>query len=82
MEPAESDALLRHLYAQAHTPEFQVRYRWAEGTVAFWDNRATQHYAVGDYAPARPGRRARGDRGRSARSELRSRSERHSVLLG
>ncbi len=51
MEPAESDALLRHLFAQAHTPEFQVRYRWAEGTVAFWDNRATQHYAVGDYHP-------------------------------
>jgi taurine dioxygenase len=49
MAPAESDALLRHLFAQAHTPEFQVRYRWAEGTVAFWDNRATQHYAVGDY---------------------------------
>lgn len=49
MDPAESDALLRHLYAQAHTPEFQVRHRWAEGTVAFWDNRATQHYAVGDY---------------------------------
>lgn len=49
MEQAESDALLRHLFAQAHTPEYQVRYRWAEGTVAFWDNRATQHYAVGDY---------------------------------
>ena len=51
MEQAESDALLRHLFAQAHTPEFQVRYRWTEGTVAFWDNRATQHYAVGDYHP-------------------------------
>ncbi|WP_372460567.1 TauD/TfdA dioxygenase family protein [Actinomycetospora soli] len=49
MERAESDALLRHLFATAHTPEYQVRYRWAEGTVAFWDNRATQHYAVGDY---------------------------------
>ncbi len=51
MEQAESDALLRHLFAQAHTPEFQVRYRWAEGTLAFWDNRATQHYAVADYHP-------------------------------
>jgi taurine dioxygenase len=49
MEQAESDALLRHLFAQAHTPEYQVRYRWTEGTVAFWDNRSTQHYAVGDY---------------------------------
>ncbi|MEJ2867295.1 TauD/TfdA family dioxygenase [Actinomycetospora sp. OC33-EN08] len=49
MEQAESDALLRHLFAQAHVPEYQVRYRWTEGTVTFWDNRATQHYAVGDY---------------------------------
>ena len=49
MDQDASDALLRHLCAQAHTPEFQVRYRWTEGTVAFWDNRATQHYAVGDY---------------------------------
>jgi taurine dioxygenase len=48
---AESDAMLRHLFAQAHVPEFQVRYRWRAGTVAFWDNRATQHYAVGDYHP-------------------------------
>ena len=51
MEPMESDALLRHLCAQAHVPEYQVRYRWRPGTVAFWDNRATQHYAVGDYHP-------------------------------
>ncbi|MEQ3554410.1 TauD/TfdA family dioxygenase [Pseudonocardia nematodicida] len=51
MERSESDELLRHLFAQAHVPEYQVRYRWAEGTVAFWDNRATQHYAVGDYHP-------------------------------
>lgn len=51
MEPAESDALLRHLYAQAHVPEYQVRVRWEPGSVAFWDNRATQHYAVGDYHP-------------------------------
>lgn len=51
LPPAESDALLRHLFAQAHVPEFQVRHRWSEGTLAFWDNRATQHYAVADYDP-------------------------------
>lgn len=51
MPREESDTLLRHLFAQAHVPEYQVRYRWTEGTVAFWDNRATQHYAVGDYHP-------------------------------
>ena len=51
LEPTESEALLKHLYAQAHVPEYQVRYHWEPGTVAFWDNRATQHYAVGDYHP-------------------------------
>jgi len=48
----ESDWLLEHLYAQASIPEYQVRFRWRENSIAFWDNRACQHYAVGDYAPA------------------------------
>ncbi|GHF52568.1 taurine dioxygenase [Amycolatopsis bartoniae] len=51
LERDESDELLRLLFAQAHVPEFQVRFRWTENAVAFWDNRATQHYAVNDYAP-------------------------------
>ncbi|MBK3590393.1 TauD/TfdA family dioxygenase, partial [Streptomyces sp. MBT57] len=37
----ESDRLLRLLFQQAHAPEFQVRYSWRAGDVAFWDNRAT-----------------------------------------
>lgn len=45
--------LLDHLFAQAKYPEYQVRLRWRQDTIAFWDNRATQHYAVQDYAPAR-----------------------------
>ncbi|MGW2261202.1 TauD/TfdA dioxygenase family protein [Streptomyces sp. NPDC001780] len=49
----ESDRLLRLLFQQAHVPEFQVRFRWQAGDIAFWDNRATQHYAVNDYAPHR-----------------------------
>lgn len=49
----ESDRLLRLLFQQAHVPEFQVRWRWQAGDIAFWDNRATQHYAVADYAPHR-----------------------------
>jgi taurine dioxygenase len=53
MDRAESDRLLSHLVAQAHVPEYQVRFRWQAGDVAFWDNRATQHYAVDDYAPYR-----------------------------
>jgi taurine dioxygenase len=47
----ESDALLARLYATAQTPEYQCRLRWSPGTVAFWDNRSTQHYAVSDYWP-------------------------------
>ncbi|MFZ0126261.1 MAG: TauD/TfdA family dioxygenase, partial [Xanthobacteraceae bacterium] len=31
--------------------EYQVRFRWKPNSVAFWDNRATQHYAVMDYPP-------------------------------
>ena len=49
----ESDRLLRYLFQQAHIPEYQVRFRWQPGDVAFWDNRATQHYAVNDYGPHR-----------------------------
>jgi taurine dioxygenase len=48
----ESDWLLDHLYAQAAIPEYQVRFRWRPNSFAFWDNRACQHYAVGDYYPA------------------------------
>jgi alkyl sulfatase len=36
---------------QAHVTRLEntVRWRWAEGDVAIWDNRATQHYAIDDY---------------------------------
>ncbi|NGO10285.1 taurine dioxygenase [Streptomyces sp. HC44] len=53
MERGESDRLLSYLCRQAHVPEYQVRFHWQPGDVAFWDNRATQHYAVNDYAPHR-----------------------------
>jgi len=43
--------LLQYLIAQAQIPEYQVRFRWQPNSVAFWDNRSTQHYAVMDYAP-------------------------------
>lgn len=48
----ESDLLLHHLYRQAAIPEYQCRLRWEPGTVALWDNRCVQHYAVSDYWPA------------------------------
>ena len=53
MEREESDRLLSYLCRQAHVPEYQVRFHWQPGDIAFWDNRATQHYAVNDYAPHR-----------------------------
>ena len=44
-----SGELLRYLVSQAHVPEYQVRWRWVPNSVAIWDNRCTQHYAVMDY---------------------------------
>ncbi|OIJ65112.1 TauD/TfdA dioxygenase family protein [Streptomyces mangrovisoli] len=44
--------LLSYLISQAAVPEYQVRWRWTPGSVAIWDNRSTQHYAVQDYWPA------------------------------
>jgi taurine dioxygenase len=52
MEKSRSDALLRRLYAQAAIPEYQCRFRWEVNSIAFWDNRASQHYAASDYWPA------------------------------
>jgi len=46
-----STQLLSYLVSQALIPEFQVRFRWKKNSVAFWDNRSTQHYAVMDYQP-------------------------------
>lgn len=43
--------LLRYLVTQACIPEHQVRWRWTKNSVAIWDNRSTQHYAVMDYPP-------------------------------
>ncbi len=48
--PGAAD-LLRYLIMQAYVPEYQMRWRWKPNTVAIWDNRSTQHYAVMDYPP-------------------------------
>ena len=47
---AESAPILDAVQRHALRPEFGLRLRWAPGTVAVWDNLATQHYAVNDYA--------------------------------
>lgn len=49
----ESEALLHLLYEHVKSPELQCRFRWQRDSVAFWDNRATQHYAVPDYRERR-----------------------------
>lgn len=46
---AESNPFLEMLYAHAQRPEFQCRFQWHNGSIAFWDNRATWHYAANDY---------------------------------
>jgi taurine dioxygenase len=48
----ESKAVLEFLFAHVQRPEFQCRFRWQRNSIAFWDNRAVQHYAVWDYYPA------------------------------
>ena len=45
----ESRPLLDYLYRHASRPEFVYRFSWRPGSLAFWDNRATWHYAVNDY---------------------------------
>jgi taurine dioxygenase len=51
MLKAESDRLLAYLYSHIDQPEHQVRFRWRDNSVAIWDNRVTQHYALADYLP-------------------------------
>jgi alpha-ketoglutarate-dependent taurine dioxygenase len=51
LTPDASRALIDRLCRAADAPEHQVRLKWEPDTVAFWDNRAVQHYAASDYWP-------------------------------
>ena len=51
LDPKESRGLVRELLSQHARPEYTCRFRWSQGSIAFWDNRAAQHYAVSDYFP-------------------------------
>ena len=53
MTVAESRSLLRYLFAQVERPEFTCRVQWQPGSLVIWDNRCTQHLAVGDYDGSR-----------------------------
>ena len=52
MDEHESEELLQILYRQASFPEYQCRFHWRPNSIAFWDNRACQHYAASDYWPS------------------------------
>jgi taurine dioxygenase len=45
----ESQPLLEYLFAHQVQPELTCRFRWEPGSLAFWDNRCTQHNPVNDY---------------------------------
>ncbi|WP_282606210.1 TauD/TfdA family dioxygenase [Pelagibius sp. Alg239-R121] len=47
----EGDATLQFLYNHNSQPQFQLRFRWQENSIAFWDNRCVQHIAMWDYYP-------------------------------
>jgi len=47
----QSDHVLQFLFQHVTKPEFQVRFHWENNSIAIWDNRITQHYAVCDYLP-------------------------------
>ena len=49
----ESQPLLKFLFDHVKRPEFQYRFRWQPGSIAFWDDRQTLHYAVNDYTGSR-----------------------------
>jgi taurine dioxygenase len=49
----EAADIVAKLLEQHARPEYHCRFRWERGSVAFWDNRAVQHYASSDYFPHR-----------------------------
>ncbi len=54
----EQEVLLPFLFDHVRSPEYQCRFPWEEGSIAFWDNRSVQHYAVADYRERRVMHRA------------------------
>lgn len=50
---SESEALLEFLYSHMEREDFACRFTWQKNSIAFWDNRCTQHRPINDYWPAR-----------------------------
>jgi taurine dioxygenase len=53
MDDSDAQPLLARLELTAAVPDVQCRFRWQPGSVAFWDNRATQHCVSNDFLPNR-----------------------------
>ena len=53
VDESESNALLTLLFNHLKSPDYQCRFRWTPNAIAFWDNRAAQHFAVADYTERR-----------------------------
>jgi taurine dioxygenase len=51
LDKQEAQAVLQFLFRHIETPEFHVRFQWQKNSVAFWDNRCTQHRAIADFFP-------------------------------
>ena len=47
----EAKEIVGFLQQQHGRPEYVCRFKWQPGSIAFWDNRAAQHYAASDYYP-------------------------------
>ena len=52
MAAEESRQLLDELFNHMEKPEFRVSFQWQPNSIAFWDNRCTQHRPINDYWPA------------------------------
>jgi taurine dioxygenase len=51
LEPSESKAILDMLFAYIRKPIYHCRFKWRRNSIAFWDNRCAQHFAMFDYHP-------------------------------
>ena len=53
MDKKESDEILNEIFKHQARLDFTCRFQWTENTVAIWDNRSVQHYAIADFFPGR-----------------------------
>ena len=53
LDEAESKSIVLQLLQQHNRPEYTCRFEWTPGSIAFWDNRAVQHYAANDRSGGR-----------------------------